>query len=78
MRFGAFFAAVRRSSSQKSLSDANDRSSRATPAGLTMRQRGGGFCIDPEQARSDQRIMRLRSSSIQNHSADCSGVVRVR
>jgi hypothetical protein len=34
---------------------ANDRASRATSAGLTMRQRGGGFCIDPEPAERDQQ-----------------------
>jgi hypothetical protein len=34
---------------QNSSGVANDRAVRAIPSGLTMRQRAGGFCVDPEQ-----------------------------
>jgi hypothetical protein len=39
----------------KILERANDRTSRAVPAGLTMRQRGGAFGIEPEPAERDQQ-----------------------
>jgi hypothetical protein len=50
MRFGAGFAGAMRPAPQKSSDVANDRAVRTIRSGLTMRQRGGGFCVDPEQA----------------------------
>jgi len=38
-----------RSAAQKSSRDVKDRTARAVPAGLTMLQRAGIFCVDPEQ-----------------------------
>jgi hypothetical protein len=60
----AFWSIFRRCEAlraEKILIHANDRSSRATPAGLTMRQRGGGFCIDPEQAEGDAPAIFINS-----------------
>jgi len=75
MRFGAFLAA-RCALRRKNLRAANDSTARGGPAGLTMRERDGAFCIDPEQARGI--VVCPRSSSIQNHGTDCAAAVRVR
>jgi len=49
MQFWRVFARLMRSAAQKSSRDVNDRTARAAPAGLTMLQRAGAFCVDPEQ-----------------------------
>jgi hypothetical protein len=59
---------------------ARERASRAASAAsarLTSRQRGGEFCIDPEQERP-AGAAGAQSSSNQNHGADCLAAVRVR
>jgi hypothetical protein len=50
MRFGAVFAGAMRPAPQNSSDVASDRALRIVRSGLTMRQRAGGFCVDPEQA----------------------------
>jgi hypothetical protein len=47
-------------------------------AGLTMRQRADAFWIDPEQPPEGMFWRIMRSSSFQNHGADCSAAVRLR
>jgi hypothetical protein len=50
MCFGAVFAGATRPAPQNSSDVANDQSVRVITSGLTMRQRAGGFCLDPAQA----------------------------
>ena len=64
--FFRIFSHATRSAPQKSARVANDRASRTACLGLTMAQRDGAFCLVPEPRASSRR-----SSSIQNHTADC-------
>jgi hypothetical protein len=70
MHFWRIFTAAMRSAPQKSSRAANDRTTRAASAGLTIADSGG--------ASASIRSRRAPSSSIQNHGADCSAAVRVR
>jgi hypothetical protein len=62
--FGAFSPPRMRSAPQKSSRAANDRTTRAASAGLTIADSGGASALI--------RNRRAPSSSIQNHGADCS------
>jgi hypothetical protein len=70
MRFCAFFAKFSRNDAMQQVFLRP-----ASPcAGLTMRQRAGAFCTDPER----DAPLSSPSSSFQNHSLDCLAAVRVR
>jgi hypothetical protein len=49
MRFGVFSPCEALRGAKKSSRAGNNRAVRAASAGLTILQRAGAFCIDPEQ-----------------------------
>jgi hypothetical protein len=73
MQFWRVFARLMRSAAQKSSRDVNDRTARAAAAGLTMLQRAGAFCVDPEQLPSIFIISKPRRGLLRGGESPLSG-----